>query len=132
MTLPHTDAQRPTHNDHSTDREGRIPSENLFVAYRTPANLPATRQEDWAWQAKGRCVGYPSDVFFCEDYRGKVLRKWEARAKSICLECPVQARCLEHAVTAPEVFGVWGATTPRERAEIVERRHASVRHTVPL
>lgn len=37
------------------------------------------------------------------------------RAKALCLECPFMAGCFEGAVERKEQFGVWGATTPRER-----------------
>ena len=39
----------------------------------------------------------------------------EARAKLICADCPVLARCRDHALSVPEAWGIWGATTPRER-----------------
>jgi hypothetical protein len=43
-------------------------------------------------------------------------RAQEERAKRICRDCPVIAECREHAVRTPETYGIWGATTPRERA----------------
>jgi WhiB family redox-sensing transcriptional regulator len=39
----------------------------------------------------------------------------EARAKLICADCPVLTQCRDHALSVPETWGIWGATTPRER-----------------
>lgn len=37
-------------------------------------------------------------------------------AKAVCRACPARARCLEWAVQAGERAGVWGGTSPDERA----------------
>jgi WhiB family redox-sensing transcriptional regulator len=42
-------------------------------------------------------------------------------AKAVCAACPARVRCLEWALEAGEVEGVWGGATPTERAEM---RHA--------
>src|SRR3954451_19040290 len=36
-------------------------------------------------------------------------------AVAACRRCPLQGPCADYAVLADERFGVWGATTPRER-----------------
>ena len=43
-------------------------------------------------------------------------------AVAICFQCPVVNKCLEYAITAQEREGIWGGTTPRERAEIIAAR----------
>jgi WhiB family transcriptional regulator, redox-sensing transcriptional regulator len=63
-----------------------------------------------AWMDQGACRGSATRVFFVE--RGAGSAK-EARA--ICRSCPVEAECLAYALSDPEVAGVWGATTERER-----------------
>ena len=45
------------------------------------------------WMAKGNCADRDPKIFFPSDGIGV------ARAKSICSTCPVQAACLEHALT---------------------------------
>ena len=40
------------------------------------------------------------------------------RAKAVCRACPVRPQCLDWAVEADERAGVWGGTTPDERAQI--------------
>jgi WhiB family redox-sensing transcriptional regulator len=41
-----------------------------------------------------------------------------SRAKAICSGCQIRAACLEHAVTFPERFGIWGGKSERERRQI--------------
>jgi WhiB family redox-sensing transcriptional regulator len=36
-------------------------------------------------------------------------------AKAVCRACPVIEACREHALTAPEPYGVWGGLSERER-----------------
>jgi WhiB family redox-sensing transcriptional regulator len=68
------------------------------------------------WQQSARCRGLPCDVFFPEEQESRRLRRvQEAAAKQICAGCPVIAACREHALRAPEKYGVWGSLTARER-----------------
>ena len=68
------------------------------------------------WQQSARCRGLPSDVFFPEELDSRRQRRQrEQVAKQICAGCPVIAACREHALHAPERYGVWGALTARER-----------------
>ena len=69
----------------------------------------------WSWQLRGSCLDSPADLFFPENDRRGDRRRREEQAKLICRECPVLAHCREHAVRVPERYGIWGATTPRER-----------------
>lgn len=39
---------------------------------------------------------------------------WE-KAKRMCLSCEILLQCRTYAVRYNEPFGIWGATTPRER-----------------
>ncbi len=71
--------------------------------------------EYWNWQLRGRCLDFPADLFFPESDRRADRRAREEQAKRICLDCPVLARCRDHAVSVPERYGIWGATTPYER-----------------
>jgi WhiB family transcriptional regulator, redox-sensing transcriptional regulator len=88
----------------------------------------STFVEEWTWQLQGSCRGLPSSVFyFPENERGHRRRRRELRAKRICLECPVIRECLRHALTWPETWGIWGATNPTERAEILDRRTTPAR-----
>jgi WhiB family transcriptional regulator, redox-sensing transcriptional regulator len=68
------------------------------------------------WQQSARCRGLPSNVFFPEELDSRRQRRLqEQAAKQICASCPVIVACREHALRAPEKYGVWGALTARER-----------------
>jgi WhiB family redox-sensing transcriptional regulator len=45
-----------------------------------------------------------------------------ARAKAVCAGCPVQPRCLQHALDYREHHGIWGGTTEAERRRILRQR----------
>jgi WhiB family redox-sensing transcriptional regulator len=42
----------------------------------------------------------------------------EEAAKAVCRTCPARVQCLNWAVQADERAGVWGGTSPHERAQI--------------
>jgi WhiB family redox-sensing transcriptional regulator len=93
---------------------------------------PRATLNDWTWQRHGHCVGVPSEVFFPEDEERRQRRRREVQAKLICEGCPVLAACREHALRAPETYGVWGAMSPAERAHMLSRRRAPADGTTPL
>ena len=43
-------------------------------------------------------------------------------AEGICFGCVVQAECLNYAMQAPDLTGIWGGTSHRERRLRAERR----------
>ena len=77
--------------------------------------LPPPRYDQWDWQARGRCRDHPADLFFPEEESRRDRRMLEDRAKRICQDCPVVAECRRHALSTPEIYGVWGAMTAAER-----------------
>ncbi|WP_369806697.1 WhiB family transcriptional regulator [Mycobacterium sp. E802] len=93
-----------------------LPGRPAIPVYRSPRNLPPPALDEWSWQLDGSCRDHPAEVFFPDEVRGRKLRRQEEAAKAICLQCPVLKRCREHALSAPEPYGIWGAMTARERA----------------
>jgi WhiB family redox-sensing transcriptional regulator len=87
--------------------------------------LPQPVVEQWDWQLYGACRGFDSTLFFHPDgERGPARERREARAKSICLSCPVLEECREHALSVQESYGIWGGMGEGERrALIAARRH---------
>ena len=82
------------------------------------AVLPMTELDGdpfWSWQLRGNCLDSPADLFFPESEPRGLRRQREEQAKRICRGCPVLDVCREHASSVPERYGIWGATTPRER-----------------
>jgi len=43
------------------------------------------------------------------------------RAKAICARCPIQQACLDYALDASPIQGVWGGTTEAERRLLKQR-----------
>ncbi len=64
------------------------------------------------WRADSECRRQPTRWWFNGDHRETAL------AKSICSGCVVQGPCLQFALTRPDMFGIWAATTVNERAAI--------------
>jgi WhiB family redox-sensing transcriptional regulator len=79
-------------------------------------------QTDSIWMAAARCRDLEPAMFFPSDGLGVEL------ARRICVNCPVQAPCLEYALQHHIEHGVWGGTSERERRRIARRRR-SVPHT---
>lgn len=83
--------------------------------------------DEWEWQEQGACREADSSLFFLEDkQRGSEKIKRERAAIMICNKCPVIEKCLKHALTVPENYGIWGGTTAEQRWKMrgkKERRH---------
>lgn len=74
------------------------------------------------WVQRGACLGSYDERFYPE--RGDSNKE----AKAICFDqCPVRDECLEHALTKPERFGIWGGTSERERQEMRRIRNEDAR-----
>lgn len=70
------------------------------------------------WRARAYCLSADPDIFAPETTQDA------ADAKKICGRCPVAAECLEAALALPqyEDAGIWGGTSPRDRARIRRER----------
>lgn len=66
------------------------------------------------------CAQTDPDLFFPES-GDEGLR--QRNAKAVCRACTLRVPCLEYALDEQVAFGIWGATTPRERRDM--RRRAS-------
>jgi len=71
---------------------------------------------DLKWVDRSACRGIDPIIFY------PVTDEEAGAAKSVCSECPVQAVCLEHAISHREHNGIWGGATERERQRIIRRR----------
>jgi len=74
------------------------------------------------WHARAACSGLNPDDWFPTKGSGD-----HARAKQICVGCPVREACLEDALERGEKQGIWGGASPRRRRQLVlayaNRRH---------
>lgn len=72
---------------------------------------------DRTWVKDGLCTkeNIPTKVFYPEKKRGDVAA---AAARKICFACSVRLRCADWAIQANEEYGVFGATSPRQRQKM--------------
>lgn len=72
------------------------------------------------------CSQSDPDIFFSTDLP-EGNRKFnsvylnERQAKEICSACPYKLRCLEYSIKNPDLQGIWGATTEKERRKLIRR-----------
>lgn len=64
------------------------------------------------------CEGY-TEVFYPDGVEWQI-RNRANEAKIICNMCPFKTECLEYALAANEIYGVWGGLTPDERQKILK------------
>lgn len=68
--------------------------------------------DKYAWMDQGKCREIGPDIFLSDD--AHMARK----AKGVCKRCPVVNECLSWAIANPDILGVLGGTTPRERQQL--------------
>ncbi|MFI7481083.1 WhiB family transcriptional regulator [Kocuria sp. M1R5S2] len=78
------------------------------------AGLYAVEEDEGelAWQTDALCAQTDPEAFFPE--KGGSTRD----AKRVCEACPVQAECLDYAMSKDEKFGIWGGLSERERRRL--------------
>lgn len=87
--------------------------------------------DTYEWQTKSLCknelkfdsktktfVPYTEDDFFPRS--GKTVT---TEVKELCDRCPVEAECLEFALTFPEKFGYWGGKSEKQREKIRQQQN---------
>ena len=67
------------------------------------------------WHAEGACLHADPDLFFPISDTGRALAQISL-AREICASCLVRRECLEFARANEPIQGIWGGTTPQERA----------------
>lgn len=72
-------------------------------------------KDEPTWQELGRCQEVDPEIFFPEDETS--YYDYNA-AKKICGTCDVINECLAFAMEKGMYFGIWGGTTPRQRANL--------------
>jgi WhiB family redox-sensing transcriptional regulator len=68
------------------------------------------------WMADAACKGHDINLFFPQ--RGSSA----AKANRICATCPVSSQCGNYAIDQGIRFGVWGATSERQRGRVRRER----------
>jgi WhiB family redox-sensing transcriptional regulator len=75
------------------------------------------------WSTEARCLDLDPELFFPTG-DGKQSVPQIAVAQQICSTCPVKLKCLKLALATDAQYGIWGGTTPKERARL--RRRADI------
>lgn len=75
------------------------------LEHYSPHQIPCRGDEGDRWIS-----GTPRDQWFAAD---------------ACQPCPARTACASYAVDANEPAGVWGGTTPKERAGLARQRRRS-------
>jgi WhiB family redox-sensing transcriptional regulator len=68
-----------------------------------------------SWRLKSECHG--QEELFFQGGRAK------NEALKICRRCTVREECLEFALSTPEMWGIWGGTTAKDRRAILRFRN---------
>jgi len=79
-----------------------------------------------AWWSRAACSTADPERFFPISAAGPALRQ-VAHAKAICARCPIRQACLDYALSAGAIQGVWGGTTEVERRTLRRRRRRARR-----
>lgn len=85
--------------------------------------MPATIRyaDPNGWAAQGACRLSDSELFFPVSSVGRSAGQ-VARAKAVCLRCPVRGECLDFALESGQDYGVWGGTSEDERRTMRRRQ----------
>jgi WhiB family redox-sensing transcriptional regulator len=83
------------------------------------------RQREDPLPKRTACQDADSELFFPESYGDKHARQI-AKAKGVCGRCDLAKACLRYALDlGPDLDGIWGGTTPKEREDLLLIRKAA-------
>jgi WhiB family redox-sensing transcriptional regulator len=92
-----------------------------------PASVIALANAEYGWRSQALCRDTDPELFFPIGTTGAALVQIE-QARAVCRQCPVQADCLDFALTTNQDSGIWGGTSEEERRvlrrEFVARQKA--------
>lgn len=91
---------------------------------RLGAGLVDGLDPDLGWDHQAGCRTHDPALFFgpnrFEPKRERLAR--EAEAKAVCASCPCLSACREYALSAGELYGVWGGLGEADRRELLTER----------
>jgi WhiB family transcriptional regulator, redox-sensing transcriptional regulator len=77
------------------------------------------------WWSHAACSAADPELFFPISTSGPAVGQ-VAQAKAVCARCQIRQECLDYALEAGSVRGIWGGTTENER-RLPRRRRARAR-----
>lgn len=79
-----------------------------------------------SWRDLAACAAMDTTLFFGQEGEsGAAATRRVAKAKAVCLPCPVLTECRAYALDRPEKYGLWGSMSEGERS--AERKNAKRR-----
>jgi WhiB family transcriptional regulator, redox-sensing transcriptional regulator len=75
------------------------------------------------WWSRAACRKADPELFFPISSSGTALEL--SRAKAICARCKVAQPCLNYALAAGPLHGIWGGTSEEERRTLMQRAEAA-------
>ena len=78
------------------------------------------------WRDTASCRDTDPDLFFPVGTTGPALEQI-ASAKAVCVECEVNAECLEYAISHNQDSGIWGGTSEEERRQMRRARQRELK-----
>ena len=70
----------------------------------------------------GACIGHPTEWWFPSKSESSLQRHWRLKATAVCNQCSVRQECLDYAIEAEEVFGIWGGLSASAREVEARKR----------
>lgn len=68
------------------------------------------------------CMISDPEAWFVNTSQGR--SREVVNVKNLCKACPVQKECLSYAIANPELVGIWGGLTSRERSRLRAKSRA--------
>ena len=87
----------------------------METASITGGMIPVPITDERPWAVFAACRDATAEWFFPQDEASR------RRRLAVCARCPVRVECLDYALEAREVFGVWGGMTERRRRALRRR-----------
>jgi hypothetical protein len=87
----------------------------IFInSKRITMSTPMEMLDVLRWMKDAACKGNTEANWFPEHGITKEVKL----ARTICSQCAVKEECLNYAVQQPELLGIWGGTSHRQRRNI--------------
>ena len=90
----------------------------------TAASPKADVPDEEDWGSRAACRSADPELFYPVSEAGPSVAQI-AEAKSVCARCEVRSECLAFALATRQTHGVWGGTSPEERAVLRKKARAA-------
>jgi WhiB family transcriptional regulator, redox-sensing transcriptional regulator len=95
-----------------------------------PASVIALANAEYGWRSEALCRDTDPELFFPIGTTGAALVQIE-HARVVCRQCPVQADCLDFALSTNQDSGIWGGTSEEER-RVLRREYVARQKAVAV